>query len=266
MGPFETIPFDNHIQSPVGLVPKAGGKTRLIFHLSFNFSDDPSGISLNKGTPKEKCSVRYNDIDAAVECCMRISQNGKYLVFFSKTDASSAFRVLPLRRSCFCWMVLKAVDPIDNKVKYFIDKCLPFGASISCALYQKFSDALRFIIEKRTNQRALTNYLDDFLFAAIMRWLCDQLMQQFLLLYQEINVPIAEDKTEWSMPCIIFLGILLDGHRFLLSLPIEKQRKALNLLNEVMNKKKVTIKQLQVLAGYLNFLNRAIVPGRTFSR
>ena len=32
-GPFEKIPFDNYMQSPVGLVPKAGNKTRLIFHL-----------------------------------------------------------------------------------------------------------------------------------------------------------------------------------------------------------------------------------------
>ena len=31
-GPFKKVPFDNFIQSPIGLVPKAGGKTRLIFH------------------------------------------------------------------------------------------------------------------------------------------------------------------------------------------------------------------------------------------
>ena len=36
-GPFEKIPFDNYIQSPIGLVPKARNKTRLIFHLSYNF-------------------------------------------------------------------------------------------------------------------------------------------------------------------------------------------------------------------------------------
>ena len=38
-GPYETIPFENYIQSPVGLVSKSGGKTRMIFHLSFNFSE-----------------------------------------------------------------------------------------------------------------------------------------------------------------------------------------------------------------------------------
>ena len=32
-GPFESIRFSNFIQSPVGLVLKAGNKTRMIFHL-----------------------------------------------------------------------------------------------------------------------------------------------------------------------------------------------------------------------------------------
>lgn len=34
-GPWVTPPFDNYVQSPIGLVPKhEAGKTRLIFHLS----------------------------------------------------------------------------------------------------------------------------------------------------------------------------------------------------------------------------------------
>ena len=38
-GPFDEIPYKNFIQSPIGLVPKAGNKTRLIFHLSYEFKD-----------------------------------------------------------------------------------------------------------------------------------------------------------------------------------------------------------------------------------
>ena len=37
VGPYDKPPFENYIQSPVGLVPKAGGKTWMIFHLSYNF-------------------------------------------------------------------------------------------------------------------------------------------------------------------------------------------------------------------------------------
>ena len=36
-GPYLKIPFKNYMQSPIGLVPKAGNKTHLIFHLSYDF-------------------------------------------------------------------------------------------------------------------------------------------------------------------------------------------------------------------------------------
>ena len=55
-GPFDEIPFQNYIQSPIGLVPKTGGKMRLIFHLSYQFG--PNEQSVNHHTPKEKfCKV-----------------------------------------------------------------------------------------------------------------------------------------------------------------------------------------------------------------
>ena len=69
-GPFKEIPFDQYIQSPIGLVPKIGSdQTRLIFHLSYDFAKTEGDImegSLNYHTPKNKCSVHYNDIDYAV--------------------------------------------------------------------------------------------------------------------------------------------------------------------------------------------------------
>ena len=43
-GPYDldNLPFKYYIQSPVGLVPKAGNKTRLIFHLSYHFGPSES--------------------------------------------------------------------------------------------------------------------------------------------------------------------------------------------------------------------------------
>ena len=68
-GPFESIPFEYYIQSPIGLVPKDGGKdTRLIFHLSY-----PRGknSSVNYNTPAELCQVKYPDFSEAIQLCMR---------------------------------------------------------------------------------------------------------------------------------------------------------------------------------------------------
>ena len=271
-GPFDAVPFDNFIHSPIGLVPKAGGKTRLIFHLSFKFGEEANQQSLNGSMLKEECSVHYNDLDAAVKSCLHIyetfkdSPDWEGVVFLGKTDLSSAFRVLPPEISCFCWLVMIAQDPSDGKWKYFIDKCLPFGASISCSHYQRFSNALQYLVQVKSNQnKAITNYLDDFLFAAYTKWLCDQLIQSFINLCQTLNIPVADEKTVWGTTAIIFLGILLDGHHLVLCIPLEKQEKALWLLNDISGKRKIKIKQLQVLTGYLNFLTKAIHPGRTFT-
>ena len=77
---------------------------------------------------------------------------------------------------------------------------------------------------------------------------------------------MAYEKTEWANTLIIFLGILLDGVNLVLSIPLEKQEKALRLIRDTISKKKVTVRYLQVLTGYLNFLTKAIFAGRTFTR
>ena len=112
----------------------------------------------------------------------------------------------------------------------------------------------------------ITNYLDDFLFIAHSLRRGNKLVQLFLELCDELGVPVADDKTEWSAARVVFLRILLDRDRFILSILEEKRIKALNLLELTISKRKATIKELEKLAGYLNFLNKAIVPGRTFTR
>ena len=171
-GPFDQPPFDNHIQSPIGLVPKSGGKTWLIFHLSYDFGKMENEKSLNYWTPADKCSVKYKDIDFAIKHCINLlnwlgwDTNDLY---FSKTDLLSAFRQVPCKPDSWKWLLLKAENPVTNKIQFFVDKCLPFGSSISCSHFQAFSDALAHIFEylMGNNRRVrVTNYLDDFLFTS----------------------------------------------------------------------------------------------------
>ena len=52
----------------------------------------------------------------------------------------------------------------------------------------------------------------------------------------------------------------------ILGIPNKKKEKAVTLLTVMVNKRKTTVKNIQRLTGYLNFLNRVIVPGRVFTR
>ena len=217
-GPYDHIPFDNYIQSPIGLVPKAGGdQTRLIFHLSYDFGSQDQQKSVNYHTPRSLCSVKYCDIDHAVQAMLKLKLNAEQqqvkqkgshnksvrdykpvVIYIGKTDIKSAFRLAPLKPECWAWTVMKALNPWTKKWQYFIDKCLPFGASISCAIFQRISDALKHIAQVRT-RTDITNYLDDFLFIALTIMRCNFLLQQFLELCHELGFPIAEDKLNEPM-------------------------------------------------------------------
>ena len=273
-GPFVRPPTEQFIQSPIGLVPKAGGKMRLIFHLSYDFGSEPHQKSVNFHTPQSKCKVKYNNVDVAIRKCLQIlSQAEIKQLFYSKTDCSHAFRILPIKVKHRKYLTMKAQHPKTMVWYYFIDKCLPFGSSISCVQFQAFSDVLKHIAEWKiqitlslTIPPALTNYLDDFLFIAISRMLCNDMMWEFIELCEQIGCPIAPEKTEWGTSLIIFLGILLNGKFMILSIPLEKQIKAIHLIQTALSKRKVTIHFIQKLMGTLNFLNRAIVPGRAFTK
>ena len=139
-GPFEHPLFENFVQSPIGLVPKGEDQTRLIFHLSYDFSDDRR--SVNYYIPSELCSVRYNDLDKAVRNSLQLFKLfGKSPLWYRKTDLKLAFRILGLHPGVWWLLIMKAENPVDQKVYYFVDKCLPFGSSISCSHFQRFSNA-----------------------------------------------------------------------------------------------------------------------------
>ena len=277
-GPYKTVPFENYIQSPIGLVPKDGGKkTRLIFHLSYDFKDYKS---VNHYTPKDKCSVKYCDLDFAIRMCLQVKQQQREHsnkvpgdqhetekpIFIGKLDVQSAFRLLPLSIKSIKWLIMKAQNPVTKEWCYFVNKCLPFGSSISCLHFQRFSDAIKHLIQWKTGSKNISNYLDDFIFAAYMKCLCNAMIQKFLQLCSKLGIPVAMEKTEWATECLIYLGVLLDGRLIRLALPLEKKNKAETMLRLMLEKCKATVKELQTLCGFLNFLNKVIFPGRTFTR
>ena len=273
-GPFtlNQIRFENYAQSPLGLVPKAGGKMRLIFHLSYDFGPEEKDKSINYHTPEELCSMSYQDLDCAVDHCIKLLQKvGQTPLYFSKSDFSNAFRLLPVLVGHHCWMIMVAKHPVTHQMWYFVDLCLPFGSSRSCALFQKFSDAVKHLVQFRLTKLlyvniAITNYLDDFLFIAVCMQICNGMVENFLVVCGSIGCPVSLEKTETADFCMIFLGVLLDGVRKLLALPMDKRVKAIHLLNYAIDKRKVTVKFVQQLTGTLNFLNRVIIPGRAFTR
>ena len=261
-GPFESIPFDTYIQSPIGLVPKDNGRdTRLIFHLSYLRGKQKKSVNAN--TPEEECTVQYPLFDEAIRLCIKAGKGCK----LSHSDVQSAFRNLGMNKKSWHHLVMRAKLPINGKWYYFVDKCLPFGASISCKLFQMVSDALAYLVQNKTGDE-LVNYLDDFLFIALLACICNQNLEVFLELCRNINMPISEEKTEGASTCLVFLGLLINTIDQTVSVPIEKLEKAQVMISNILGRpsKKITVNELQKLCGFLNFLCRAVLPGRAFTR
>ena len=100
-GPYSTnnFPFKQFVQSPLGLVPKGENKTRMIFHLSYDFknSDGTTDYSINSYIPEECSKTKYNDIDTAVKYSLNLDSSK--ILFYGKTNLSNAFRTAPTSRS-----------------------------------------------------------------------------------------------------------------------------------------------------------------------
>ena len=247
------------------MVPKDGGReTRLIFHLSYS----RSGKSVNSETDPQLCTVKYPDFSDAIKLCMELTKNKTdETVFSSKSDIKSAFRNLPISGKDFMLLIMKALSPIDGKIYYFVDKCLPFSASISCKLFQDFSDCIAFIFTYHAGKKTV-NYLDDYYFAALLKALCDSQIHAFLEICYLICFPVSLKKTEWGSTVITFLRFLIDSENQIIGIPVEKIHRAIELITDMLNSKnsKPTLHKLQKLCGFLNYLCRCIVPRRTFTR
>lgn len=262
-GPHEWPPYESFIQSPITLIKKKGSEssdplenTHLIFDLSA-----PHGNSLNDHTPQELKSVKYPLFDKAITMCLEQGES----CYLSKTDCKSAFLMLPLRVDQFKWVVMMCPHPISGKKYYFCLKTLCFGSGTSCFLYMKLSNALAHIF-RHLSGGDICNLLDDFLTCKLDREGCDAYLRVFIKICSEINLPLSDEKTCWSTQVIVFLGLMIDTIRQMVTIPLDKIERGLSELDVIIRSKKITVHQLQKLTGLLNFFCRAVVPGRAFTR
>ncbi|XP_078500441.1 uncharacterized protein LOC144755420 [Lissotriton helveticus] len=249
-GPFDDWPLENLIISPIGVVPKKEpGQYRLIQHLSW-----PEGASVNDFIGAESASVSYSSVDVAMSLVVKAGP----LAQMAKCDIKSAFRLLPVHPED--WSLLG----IHFHGKWYVDKALPLGCSISCALLALFYSG--FYVHQ-SGHELVTHYLDDFFFVGPQgSSQCQAALDKFKELMEYLGVPLAPEKTMGPCATMSFLGIELDSRAMQARLPQDKKVKMLDLMQAMLAKPKVTVKEVQVLLGHLNFACRVVRAGRTFCR
>ena len=251
-GPHAVQPFEDFVVSPMGVVPKKEkGKFRRIHHLSY-----PDGVSVNDHIAKSSKSVQYQTVDDAVSSVYRVGRT----CWMAKTDIQSAYRIVP-------------VHPEDYRLlgmswngKFYYDKCLPMGCASACAIFQRFSGALKQAAIDTSSCQEVVHVLDDFLFLSGSEESCKGQLEEFLRMCASLGVPMSPEKTEEPAQVMVFLGIEIDTLSRELRLPQQKVGDCKEVIQSFLGRAKATLREFQSLIGKLQFACCVLVPGRAFLR
>ena len=252
-GPFSSPPLPNFHSSPLGLVAKKEpGAFRIIHDLSF-----PEGRSVNSGISPDFTRVQYQTLDEALDIIVSLGSNS----LIAKADIEAAYRIIPIHPDSvhllgFTWNGM-----------YYYDRCLPFGLSVSCRIFEAFSHAIHWILMHHFKVPHMTHILDDFMFfGPAQSKVCSRSLLSFLTLSAETGIPVKVPKTCPPSPTAVLYGIQVDTAMMEARLPQDKVEKSRLAVTNMMGRKKTTLRELQSLLGLLNFVCLVVFPGRCFLR
>ena len=154
-------------------------------------------------------------------------------------------------------------DP--SRYEYFVDNRLRFGVSCAPAIFNRLSNAIVRMMARR-GFHSIVNYLDDFLIVGKTQAACQQGLLVLINLLHSLGFNVSWKKVVSPCQRVTFLGIKLDSTTMCVRLPSDKLERLNSLITSFSNKVSASKRQLQSLAGSLNFACHVVHGGRTFLR
>ena len=216
----------------------------------------PHGNSVSDLICKDDFPVEFTGFDTAADMVRRKGRN--CLMF--KIDIKHAFRVLPIKPSQWILMGFEWLG------YFFIDFRLPFGLRSSPGIFNRFADAVCWILQHIYNLTLTIHYSDDYFFIALHPNTATEEFQTAVQAFKDLGLPVAIEKTVPPTTCLPFLGIQLDSTDLSMSVPEEKQSELLALLHSWVGRRKCTKTELLHLTGKLQHICKVVRPGRIFLR
>ena len=180
-----------------------------------------------------------------------------HFCWIAKGDVQSAFRVAPI-----IFKHLRCLG-IYFEEEYYMDFMLPFRSSISCMIFEEIARLVHWIYEERSAVH-FVHYLDDFLWVHKNFIIFLNTCRVVKDTSEEIGLPLAPEKFVKPTQSITFLGLVIDSVHMAIAIPDDKHTKIEKQLCNLLQAKKTTVKQVQALAGSLNFITRAVQHGHPF--
>ena len=231
-------------------IPKPDGDVRLIHDCS-----RPTGKSVN-----DYCTEDWEMKFARVDDAANLMTNGCY---FGKVDLRKAYRSVKLSDESqqvtgLCW-------DFNGQNVYLKDTRLPFGARLSVGIFHRLTQAVKRIMARK-GYDLLIVYLDDFLIITDSQESCAEALSVLIQLLRKLGFSIHWGKVVDPTQRITFLGVELDSINMVLRLPDEKLSQLRQELQSFLERKRVTKRQLQSLAGRLSWAAGVVKGGRVFLR
>jgi hypothetical protein len=253
IGPFTAPPMRDLMISPISTIPKPNStKVRMIFNLSH-----PPGFSVNDNVKDSVRSVSYCSVSDVARWLLHNDHTKE--MYLAKADLTDAYRMVPIKKSEWHLLGMRVGEHL------YIDRCLPMGASSSCHIFQRISDALAWIVvNKGPVECCVFNYLDDFLFIASGQERCNQVLSYFSRACDKTGIALSPQKTIKACQKLVFLGINVDAKNQCLSVPSEKVEQTLNQLQKFLTTPKPKVHLWQKILGKLTYLTYVVAAGRPF--
>lgn len=240
------------IVSPLSAIPKPGSDDVRLIH---DFSQ-PSDYGVNSYATKD--NISYQTVQQALQM---IRPNW----FLAKIDLKAAYRAVGLDERSQRLTGLKWTFAGDSEPTYMIDTRLPFGSRKSPAIFSRITQAVQRIMVRKGFSATIV-YLDDFLVSARSREECDLAYTTLLSLLRSLGFQIAWNKVVDPCQRLIFLGITIDTVRGTVSIDSDRVAKLDRALSLFISRKRASRRQLEQLAGKLNWAAYVIPWGRTHIR
>ena len=250
-GPFTEKPFENLHCSPFITREKPDSENRrVIVDLSW-----PRGNSVNDFVNSDeymgtKFMLTFPSIDDITAQIIRLGHG----CLLYKVDISRAFRHIKMDPSDYDKLGL-------NWDGFYFDSCLPFGFKHGSKIFQRTSDAVRYIMKNKNHD--IINYIDDLIGFGLPSTV-HKSYEDLCALLEKLGLTISDKKLVPPSTVVTCLGVQIDTIKGTISVPPEKLQKIIQMCFTWENKKTVRKRDLQSLLGSLMHITKCVKSSRPF--
>lgn len=246
LGPFDphNLPLQHVRLSPLNIVPKKES-WRLINDLS-----SPRGSSVNDGI--YNMPTKWQLIQHALQLIVDTGV-GCHL---GKMDVKAAFRLLPIHPTDWHLFGCK-VEGLC-----FVDTYLPFGGRSSGNIWERYAQAMQWMLVRQFGIPPTARWVDDFLFV-LRPAESVAMMARANAAFAELGVPMDPNKEEGPTTSLVYMGYTLDTVRMTVGTS-PKHREKLTAALQTAIGRSVSVEDLESLIGKLEFVSIPLRLGRSY--